>query len=144
MRALCFRLTLLALAVTVAACGKAPTQPSHYAPFSQADLQAGTGDEAVPGALLTVQYTVWLYHETEPDNKGPQIETSAGTTGLSFVLGQQQVIRGWEEGISGMREGGRRRIVTPPSYAYGQTRNGLIPPNATLVFDVELVEVTTS
>lgn len=133
---------LVVLSVFVAGCDEdPPTTPSDFATFSQVDLRVGTGDEAVTGKVLTVNYTGWLYKGSEPDKKGVQFETSIGATPLQFTLGIGQVIAGWDQGIVGMRVGGVRRLVIPPSMAYGPIRNFAIPPNATLVFEVELVEL---
>jgi FKBP-type peptidyl-prolyl cis-trans isomerase FkpA len=90
-----------------------------------------------------VNYTGWLYETTAADNKGRQFDTSAGRGPLAFALGTGAVIRGWDQGVVGMRVGGQRRLVIPPSLAYGAqgAGNGLIPPNATLLFDIELVDV---
>jgi len=129
------------LAVFVAACSDSATAPSDFAPFSQTDLRVGTGAEAVNGAVLRVHYTGWLYDGAKPDNKGLQFDSSAGTDPLRFTLGAGQVIPGWDQGLGGMKAGGLRRLVVPPSLGYGGARNGPIPQNATLVFDVELVAV---
>ncbi|MCU0256583.1 MAG: FKBP-type peptidyl-prolyl cis-trans isomerase [Vicinamibacterales bacterium] len=134
-------LAWLALVVTAAGCGESPTAPSSYAPFSQSDLRVGAGSSAVAGSTLTVHYTGWLYDGSRPDNKGLQFETSRGTAPFEFVLGAGQVIAGWERGVVGMNQGGLRRLVIPPSLAYGGSRVGVIPPNATLVFEIELLEV---
>ena len=125
----------------VAACDDAPTAPTHYAAFSQIDLSIGTGAEAATGHILTVHYTGWLYNVEESDQKGAQFDSSRGNEPFEFLLGGGQVISGWDQGIAGMRVGGSRRLVIPPSLAYGDTRNGPIPPNATLVFDIELLAV---
>ncbi len=135
---------IVAHAVIVAACGPAPTAPSQYAAYSQTDLLIGTGDEAVSGPTIGVRYTLWLYDSSKPQNKGLQIESTAGGDPFSFHLGANQVIEGWERGVAGMRVGGIRRLVIPPDLAYGDTRSGMIPPNATLVFDIELVNVTAA
>ena len=87
-----------------------------------------------------MNYTGWLYDSTRPDQKGLQFDTSIGTTAFTFTLGSRQVINGWDLGLLGMQVGGLRRLVIPPSLAYGGTRNGPIPPNATLVFDIELLD----
>jgi FKBP-type peptidyl-prolyl cis-trans isomerase FkpA len=132
---------IVTLAVTIAACTDSPTGPSNFAPFSQTDLQVGTGGDAVTGRILTVHYTGWFYNDTATDKKGPQFETSAGQEPFSFTLGVGQVIAGWDQGAVGMRIGGIRRLIIPPSLAYGAVRNGPIPPNATLVFELQLLDV---
>lgn len=137
-----FRAALLALAVTAAGCNSSsPTAPSSFAPFGTTDLRVGTGPSAVAGNTLTVHYTGWLYDGSKSDLKGLQFETSRGAEPYVFLLGAGAVIGGWERGVVGMNEGGLRRIVIPPSLAYGASRVGVIPPNATLVFEIELLEV---
>jgi FKBP-type peptidyl-prolyl cis-trans isomerase len=126
------------------ACGEAPVGPSPYSPFIQTDLLFGTGTEAVVSNRVTVHYTLWLFDRTGTANKGLQIESSVDGTPFSFVLGSGDVIEGWNRGVAGMRVGGIRRLVVPPSLAYGQDRNGIIPPNSTLLFDIELLDVTSS
>ncbi|NQW04350.1 MAG: FKBP-type peptidyl-prolyl cis-trans isomerase [Acidobacteria bacterium] len=110
--------------------------------YSQIDLQDGTGAMATTGQTATVHYTGWLYSESEPENKGTQFDSSVGRGPFSFKLGSGQVIRGWDQGVQGMKVGGHRRLVLPPEFAYGAGGAGrVIPPNATLVFDVELLGV---
>jgi FKBP-type peptidyl-prolyl cis-trans isomerase FkpA len=133
-----FAFTLLPVAL--AACKATPTAPSTAA-FSQTDLRVGTGGEATNGKTLTVHYTGWVHDPSKSDGKGLQFETSVGREPFSFVLGAGQVIAGWDQGLVGMRVGGIRRLVLPPSLAYGPARNGPIPPNASLVFEVELLSV---
>jgi FKBP-type peptidyl-prolyl cis-trans isomerase FkpA len=128
-----FFAVIVALCVSSAACGPTPTAPSQFAAYSQTDLQVGTGDEALSGLTIGVCYTLWLYDSSKPESKGLQIESTAGDDPFSFQLGANQVIEGWERGVPGMRVGRRRRLVVPPDLAYGDTRNGMIPPNATLV-----------
>ena len=130
---------LFLVAAVSAGCGGSPTTPT--APFSQSDVRVGTGASAASGNTLSVNYTGWMYDASQPEQKGAKFESSIGSTPLSFVLGAGQVIPGWDQGIPGMRVGGLRRLVIPPSLAYGGTRNGPIPPNATLVFEVELLSV---
>lgn len=130
-----------ALMAGVAACGGTSTGPSSTAPFSQVDLRLGTGAEAAANNVLTVNYTGWIYDPTKADLKGLQFDTSAGTVGFAFVLGRQQVIMGWDRGLVGMKVGGIRRLVIPPSLGYGGVRNNSIPPYSTLVFEVELLKV---
>lgn len=132
----------IALAVASAGCEDSPTTPPKTTSqlFSQRDLRVGTGAEAENGKLLTVHYTGWLFDESRPDQKGLQFETSIGGDPLAFVLGAGQVIPGWDKGIVGMKVGGIRRLVIPSSMAYGGFRNGPIPPFATLLFEIELLE----
>jgi FKBP-type peptidyl-prolyl cis-trans isomerase len=99
------------------------------------DFQAGTGPAAVSGKTLTVNYRGWLTNGQEFD------ESYKTGKPFSFVLGAGSVIPGWEEAIGGMKVGGKRRLVVPPAVGYGQKGMGPIPPNALLVFDVELVAV---
>jgi FKBP-type peptidyl-prolyl cis-trans isomerase FkpA len=129
------------LAAAAAGCGSSPTTPSSSAPFSQTDVRAGTGTDAVAGKVLTVHYTGWLYDASKTNGKGLQFETSVGGTPFSFTLGFGQVIPGWDQGLPGMKVGGLRRLVIPPSLAYGAVRNGPIPPYASLVFEIELTDV---
>ncbi len=110
------------------------------------DLSAGIGDEALPGMVVVVHYTGWLYDPAAKDQRGRKFDSSRDRgQPLSFPLGAGRVIRGWEQGLPGMRIGGTRRLVIPPSLAYGPrgAGNGVIPPNATLIFDVELLAVET-
>lgn len=128
-------------AAAAAGCGDSPTTPSSSAPFSQTDVRAGTGTDAAAGKVLTVHYTGWLYDASKTDGKGLQFETSVGGSPFMFSLGFGQVIPGWDQGLPGMKVGGLRRLVIPPSLAYGAVRNGPIPPYASLVFEIELIEV---
>jgi FKBP-type peptidyl-prolyl cis-trans isomerase FkpA len=130
-----------ALAMAAAGCSSSPTSPSNNAPFSQTDLRVGTGAAAANGGNLTVNYTGWLFDASKPGNKGLQFDSSVGRTPFTFTLGSGQVITGWEQGVPGMMEGGVRRLVVPPSLAYGSTRSGPIPAYSTLVFDIELLTV---
>jgi FKBP-type peptidyl-prolyl cis-trans isomerase FkpA len=124
--------------VAVVSCGgddNPTTTPTSAAPYSQTDLVVGTGVAAISGNLVTVAYTGWLYDNTRADGKGSQFETNPT---FSFRLGTGAVIRGWDQGVPGMRVGGQRRLVLPPDLAYGNRGQGPIPPNATLVFDITL------
>ena len=125
----------------LAGCAESVTAPSGSAPYSQTDVRGGTGATAITGGVVTVHYTGWLYDESATDQKGLQFDSSLGREPFSFAVGFGQVIDGWDQGVPGMRVGGVRRLVIPPSLGYGGTRNGPIPPNATLVFDIELLEV---
>jgi FKBP-type peptidyl-prolyl cis-trans isomerase FkpA len=142
MRRSTFAVFAMALCCAVASgCNDSPTVPSNFAPFSQTDLRVGTGGDAVSGKVLTVQYTGWFFNDSRPDDKGPVFDTSVGATPFVFTLGTGSVIAGWDRGLAGMRVGGIRRLVIPPSLAYGAFRQNSIPPNATLLFEVELLEV---
>jgi FKBP-type peptidyl-prolyl cis-trans isomerase FkpA len=99
------------------------------------DIEVGTGALATVGRHVEVHYTGWLPDGTRFDSSRDRDDP------FSFVLGTGAVIPGWEEGISGMREGGRRRLVIPSALAYGRDGYGVIPQNATLVFETELVAV---
>jgi FKBP-type peptidyl-prolyl cis-trans isomerase FkpA len=92
---------------------------------------------------LTVNYTGWLYDPTRPDLKGRMFDSSQGRGPFDFVLGAGQVIPGWDQGFDGMKIGGRRRLTIPPDMAYGVdgAGGGIIPPNATLIFEMELLDV---
>jgi FKBP-type peptidyl-prolyl cis-trans isomerase FkpA len=128
-----------------AGCGGSPTSASATAsaPYSQVDLTVGTGRVAANGNKVTAHYTLWLYSATAADNKGSQIQSSVGGSPFTFTLGTGQVIKGWDQGIVGMAVGGKRRLVLPPSLAYGsQGSPPSIPANATLVFDIEIVTIT--
>lgn len=117
----------------------APAPPTTLA---QTELKPGTGTTAVAGKQVTVNYTGWLYDAARPDQKGQEFDSSIGREPFTFTLGARQVIPGWDRGVEGMKIGGRRRLVIPPDLAYGPTgAGGVIPPNATLVFDVELLKV---
>jgi FKBP-type peptidyl-prolyl cis-trans isomerase FkpA len=99
------------------------------------DLTEGSGATASTGSRVTVHYTGWL-------TDGQQFDSSVGGAPFEFVLGQQEVIRGWDEGVLGMKVGGRRQLVIPSELGYGAAgAGGVIPPNATLVFEVALLEV---
>ena len=100
------------------------------------DIKVGTGAEAKSGQHVTVDYTGWL-------TSGKKFDSSVGTgRPFSFALGGGQVIKGWDEGVAGMKVGGTRQLRIPSDLAYGQKGYpGVIPPNATLIFDVQLVDV---
>jgi FKBP-type peptidyl-prolyl cis-trans isomerase FkpA len=135
---------LIAIAIIVTASGActSPTSPTFGAPFTQTDLTVGTGTAAAAGQTLLVNYTGWLYDNTKSDKKGAQFDASPVGQPFIFKLGSGQVIKGWDQGLIGMKVGGIRRLVVPPELAYGRTGAGkAIPPNATLVFDIELLSV---
>ena len=116
---------------------------SNITELQKQDAKTGDGNEAVAGRNVTVHYTGWLYDESKPDHKGQKFDSSRDRNEpFTFRLGGGQVIRGWDEGVAGMKVGGQRTLTIPPAYGYGaRGAGGVIPPNATLVFDVELLDV---
>src|SRR5688572_7963502 len=132
-------LVVLAAALAVAACGSSsPVAPDQSSvAYSQTDLTVGTGAEATPGKTVSVQYILWLYSETGVDKKGQQIDSGQ----FAFVLGANQVVKGFDTAVTGMKVGGIRRATIPPSLAYGSTGNQNVPPNAALVFEIGLAGV---
>jgi peptidylprolyl isomerase len=141
---------LLLLAVLAAACSRGSASKGFSASLGvdtttmtkapsglwYADLAPGQGDSAVPGRTVTVHYTGWLPDGTKFDSSRDRGEPFA------FTLGAGQVISGWDEGVKGMKVGGRRKLVLPPQLAYGDGgAPPTIPPHATLVFDVEVLKV---
>jgi FKBP-type peptidyl-prolyl cis-trans isomerase len=107
------------------------------------DSHPGTGAEATSGQHVTVHYTGWLFDTAAPDSKGRKFDSSRDRDEpFEFRLGAGQVIRGWDEGVAGMKVGGKRTLTIPAELGYGRRgAGGVIPPNATLVFDVELLGV---
>ena len=136
------RTLVAAVALLAAACGGSSSSPDlPTTAFTQTDIRVGAGAEAVNGRNLTVHYTLWLYDPAGAEQKGRQIETSAGGQPLVFRLGVGGVIPGWDQGVPGMKVGGLRRLIIPPALAYGSVGQGSVPPHATLVFDIELLGV---
>ena len=131
---------VLLLIFAASACdSSSPTSPTSSGPFSQTDLVVGTGTPVAAGNQATVAYTGWLYDLGKTDGKGTQFDSGSGFT---FTVGASSVIKGWNQGVVGMRVGGQRRLVIPPDLAYGSSSPGAgIPPNATLVFDITLLRV---
>ena len=109
-----------------------------------ADTKVGTGTAATAGKEVTVHYTGWLYDESKADHKGTKFDSSRDRNDpFTFRLGGGEVIPGWDQGVAGMKVGGQRTLTIPPDLGYGaQGAGGVIPPNATLVFDVELLNVS--
>jgi len=107
------------------------------------DITIGTGTEATDGTNVTVHYTGWLFDDTAPENKGRKFDSSRDRGDpFRFTLGVGQVIPGWDQGVAGMKVGGQRVLTIPPELGYGaRGAGGVIPPNATLIFDVELLAV---
>jgi FKBP-type peptidyl-prolyl cis-trans isomerase len=138
----------------LAACGGKPpaTPPSATSPAATTpavnaleigELQPGSGAAITAGQKAVVQYTGWLYETAAPDKKGKEFDSSRNSGHpFSFVVGAGQVIKGWDQGVLGMKVGGRRRLTIPADLAYGDVgAGGVIPPGATLIFDVELAAI---
>jgi len=107
------------------------------------DVKKGSGAQATTGKKVTVHYTGWLYDEAAADHRGKKFDSSRDRgTPFEFPLGAGQVIKGWDLGVEGMKVGGKRTLIIPASLGYGaRGAGGVIPPNAMLVFDVELLGV---
>jgi FKBP-type peptidyl-prolyl cis-trans isomerase FkpA len=107
------------------------------------DTVTGTGDTAIAGHHVTVHYTGWLYDAKAPQSRGRKFDSSKDRDDpFDFPLGDGNVIAGWDEGVQGMKVGGTRVLTIPPDLGYGaHGAGGVIPPNATLVFEVELLSV---
>lgn len=142
--------TCLVFAATLASCGGGePASSPVAAPMAgpsaleSVDIAPGAGAAITAGQKAVVQYTGWLYESSAADKKGQQFDSSQNSgMPFSFNLGTGQVIKGWDRGVLGMKVGGRRRLTIPADLAYGDSgAGGVIPPGATLVFDIELVAI---
>ena len=107
------------------------------------DTKLGEGAEATAGQHVSVHYTGWLYDEAAPGHKGKKFDSSRDRSDpFDFPLGAGHVIKGWDQGVEGMKVGGQRTLVIPAQLGYGaRGAGGVIPPNATLVFEVELLKI---
>lgn len=110
-------------------------------PLQKTDTVVGKGKTATAGATVTVHYTGWLYSPKAPKQHGVQFDSSSGGEPFRFVLGTGKVIPGWDQGVVGMKVGGKRTLVVPAALAYGERGAGPIPPNANLIFDLTLLGV---
>lgn len=139
------KLGLVALIASIAACGGKPSAvpASAVDSMQSTEITAGTGPAIAAGQTAVVQYTGWLYEVSAPDNKGKQFDSSrTGGQPFRFVVGGGQVIKGWDQGVVGMKIGGRRRLIIPAELAYGDRgAGGVIPPGAALVFDIDLIAI---
>ena len=151
---------LFAAATLAQAAGQAPASAAASAPAPAApvvvgsaqpgpaadslivnDVKVGTGKEAVAGNAVRVNYTGWLYRPLAKNQRGKKFDSSIGREPLEFTLGKGQVIKGWDQGVQGMKVGGKRILIIPAELAYGGRSAGEIPPNSALTFEVDLVEV---
>ena len=138
------RAIILVIAVLIVSCApQEDTALSNIKELIKKDDVTGSGNEAVAGRRVTVHYTGWLYNEGAADHKGKKFDSSRDRGDpFTFRLGAGEVIGGWDEGVAGMKVGGRRTLTIPPDLGYGAEGSpGAIPPDATLVFDVELLDV---
>lgn len=140
-----------AMLLTMTACKRAEAPATPAAETSgaatpavasqQIDTVVGTGKEATAGTTAVVNYTGWLYEPAAPQQRGKEFDSSIGREPFKFQLGAGQVIKGWDVGVQGMKVGGKRTLIVPADMGYGAGGAGPIPPNATLVFEVELLDV---
>ena len=123
------------------ALSETPKGAAKVTELVKKDIKIGTGEEAVIGKMVEVHYTGWLYDVTAPENKGAKFDSSRDRgTPFSFLLGAGRVIKGWDRGVAGMKVGGQRTLIIPAEMAYGARGAGnVIPPDAVLIFDVELL-----
>ena len=129
---------------TAAAPADAPASTgTETMALQKTELAPGNGAEIKSGQTALVHYTGWLYDAAAPESKGKKFDSSVDRNEpFEFPVGAGMVIKGWDEGVVGMKVGGKRRLVIPPEMGYGSRgAGGVIPPGATLVFDVELVEI---
>lgn len=144
-------LAMCMVCLLAAACGEqqspksAPAAAAVPPPsmLQKTDVVKGTGEGISLGQVAVVHYTGWLYDPTAPEQKGTKFDSSRDRgEPFKFAIGAGQVIRGWDEGVQGMQPGGQRRLVVPADLGYGDRGAGnVIPPGATLVFDVELLKI---
>ena len=136
---------VLASLLAIAACGKAPPPYTggDVGEFQRIDVVEGTGDIAEAGDEVSVHYTGWLYDGKAADRRGEKFDSSVDRgQPFVFMLGAGRVIRGWDEGVAGMRVGGKRELLIPADLGYGaKGAGGVIPPGASLVFEVELLDI---
>ena len=135
--------TLLGLSLVVIALTFTSYANAAIEALTKIDVRIGKGEDAVAGKTVNVHYTGWLFDKTAPNNKGEKFDSSRDRPGhFTFPLGAGRVIKGWDEGVQGMKVGGQRTLIIPSSMGYGSLgAGGVIPPNATLIFDVELMGV---
>lgn len=134
---------LVGLSLLAGCADPGPPPGGRIPELLRIDQRNGSDAVASPGAEVTVHYTGWLFDEKAANQRGEKFDSSVDRgQPFTFLLGAGRVIRGWDEGVAGMRVGGRRVLMIPPDYGYGRKgAGGVIPPNGSLVFDVELLDV---
>ena len=138
------RLAACLTVLLLAACGSPPPYTGgNVAELQRIDVKVGTGAPAIAGDEISVHYTGWLYDQNAPDKRGQKFDSSRDRgEPLVFRLGTGRVIRGWDEGVEGMQRGGKRELQIPSGLSYGARGAGkVIPPGASLVFEVELLDI---
>jgi FKBP-type peptidyl-prolyl cis-trans isomerase FkpA len=147
------RVAVAFLALALSACASVPSKPpldrtaagsfsTPVAELQYIDVGVGAGEEAHPGMFVVVSYTGWLYDPFAPSHRGTKFDSSLDrNAAFGFFLDTGKVIRGWDEGVPGMKTGGKRTLAVPPGLGYGASGSAVIPPNATLLFDIELLDV---
>jgi FKBP-type peptidyl-prolyl cis-trans isomerase FkpA len=122
---------------------KAETFPATVTELISRDRTVGTGDAVASGQAVAVQYTGWIYDPSKPDGKGAKFDSSRDRppAPFSFMLGAGRVIKGWDQGVVGMKQTGQRTLIIPPQMAYGERNVGPIAANSTLIFDIELIGI---
>jgi FKBP-type peptidyl-prolyl cis-trans isomerase FkpA len=141
--ALLFAATSMSHAAGQDQAAAAPAAAAEANPLVKIDTVVGTGKEAVAGSTVRVNYTGWFYKPLAAKQHGRQFDSSVGREPLEFALGTGRVIKGWDQGVAGMKVGGKRTLIIPSELAYGKrgAGGGGIPPDADLIFDVELLDV---
>lgn len=134
-------LTLSGPAATIAAPAPAPAVVKVPKVLISTDHVVGKGRVAEAGSTVTIHYTGWLYSPTSPKQRGSKFDSSVDSTPYVFKLGAGAVIKGWDEGVRGMRVGGKRTLVVPASMGFGKDGLGPVPSTANLLFDIELMDV---
>ena len=134
------------LLIGIVGCSESTTSTASASDVAELviiDVEMGSGAEAIEGNKVSVHYTGWLYDKSALDNKGKKFDSSRDRgQPFEFPLGAGRVIKGWDQGVAGMRVGGQRTLTIPSDLGYGSRgAGGLIPPNAALIFDVELLNV---
>ena len=134
---------VVVLSLLTACTDPGPPPGGRIAELQRIDERQGTGAMAVTGSDVTVHYTGWLFDEKAANRRGDKFDSSVDRgEPFTFLLGAGRVIRGWDDGVAGMRVGGKRVLMIPPEYGYGRKgAGGVIPPNGSLVFEVELLDV---
>ena len=136
------RLTALVFGITLGiASGQLQAAPAPGKTLQKIDTKVGSGRLAMTGSTITMHYTGWLYSPKSPKQQGARFDSSHDAKAVTFKLGAGKVIKGWDEGIRGMKVGGKRTLVVPAEQAFGDAGHGPVPPKANLIFEIELLDV---